>query len=98
MKIVESKMPKKDCEAPGLVFPCTIGVKIFIHNQQEIELLMKEFVVSHLGEKDLGEWKSRTSSGDKYLAITVEVKARDRAHIDKFYQALTDHEHVIMTL
>ena len=99
----DKTMPEQQCNAPadenaGLVFPCTIDVKIFIQNQQEIEQQVRAFVTSHLGQDDVGEWKTRQSSGDKYLAITVMVNAHSRAHIDGLYQALCDHEQVIMAI
>lgn len=85
-------------KAPGMVFPCKIGVKIFISNQTEVETLLKEFVGAQLGKDELVNWSSRESSGGKYLAITAMVNTPSREHIDAFYQALYDYEHVIMTI
>lgn len=82
----------------GLTFPCTIDVKIFVKNDMATLELLKEFTVSHLGEQELQAWRYRESSGGKYLAITASVVTVSREHIDSFYQALHDHEHVIMSL
>lgn len=92
------KTPEKTDEAPGLVFPCTIDVKIFINNQAEEEMLVKEFVAVQLEAHHLIGWSSRESSGGRYLAITAKVDAQNREHIDALYQTLTDHEHVIMLI
>lgn len=85
-------------KAPGLVFPCEIGVKIFINKQVEAEQLLKQFVLAQLGKDELVKWTSRESSAGKYLAITALLNTPSREHIDAFYQALYDCEHVIMTI
>ncbi len=60
--------------------------------------MIREFVEQKLEEGQLIGWSSRVSSGDKYLAISANVDAQNREHIDALYQALTDNEHVIMLL
>ncbi len=92
------KIPEKTDEAPGLVFPCTIDVKIFINNQAEEEMLVKDFVAEQLETHHLIGWSSRKSSGGKYLAITAKIDAQSREHIDTLYQVLTDHSRVIMLI
>jgi len=89
---------EKTQEAPGLVFPCSIKVKIFVSNHSEEEGAIREFVTEQLEAHHLLGWSCRESSGGKYLAISAHVNAQSREHIDAFYQALTDHEKVIMLL
>jgi len=89
---------KKTEDAPGMVFPCPINVKIFVKNDADEEAVIREFVEQKLEEGQLIGWSSRVSSGDKYLAISANVDAQNREHIDALYQALTDNEHVIMLL
>ena len=89
---------KKTDEAPGLVFPCSINVKIFVKNQSGEETIIREFVVEQLEAHHLIDWSSRESSGGKYLAISAKVDAQSREHIDGFYQALTSHQRVIMLI
>ncbi len=89
---------KKTEDAPGLVFPCSIKVKIFVKDHSEDEEVIRQFVAEQLESHHLLGWSSRTSSGGKYLAISANVDAQSREHIDAFYRALTDHECVIMVL
>jgi putative lipoic acid-binding regulatory protein len=89
---------KKTEEAPGMVFPCSIKVKIFVKNHSEEEREIRQFVAEQLEAHHLLGWSSRVSSGSKYLAISANVDAQSREHIDAFYQALTNHERVIMLL
>jgi putative lipoic acid-binding regulatory protein len=89
---------KKTQDAPGMVFPCSIKVKIFVKNHSEEEKAMRQFVAGQLEAHHFLGWSTRESSGGKYLAISANVDAQSREHIDAFYQALTDHERVIMLL
>ena len=98
MKAPQNKLPEQTDEAPGLVFPCTIDVKIFVNNQQQEETLVRTFVGEQLEVEHLLGWSSRESSGGKYLAITAKVDAQSREHIDALYRALNDHEKVIMLI
>lgn len=91
-------MTEKVQDAVGMVFPCQIGVKIFVSNDESVERLIREFVSQHLNDKYLSDWSSRESSGGKYLAITAQVEAQSREHIDEFYQVVCAHEHVIMAI
>jgi len=90
------KTPEKSEQAPGLVFPCSIKVKIFVENQAGEEAAIREFVTEHLDAEHLMDWSIRESSGGKYLAISANVDAQSREHIDALYQALSDHERVVM--
>jgi len=89
---------KKTEEAPGLVFPCSIKVKIFVNNDSDDEAAIRDFVAGQLEAHHLLGWSCRESSGGKYLAISANVDAQSREHIDAFYQVLTDHDKVIMLL
>lgn len=91
-------MAEKDQDAVGMIFPCQIGVKIFISNDESVERLIRGFVEQHLDEEHLSDWSSRESSGGKYLAITARVEAQSREHIDEFYQVVCAHEQVIMAI
>ena len=51
--------------------------------------------VPGLGE---GAVQTRSSSGGKYLSVTVTFEAGSKAQLDEIYQSLTDHERVLMSL
>ena len=98
MKVTPHNVPNKTDEAPGLVFPCTIDVKIFVNNGAEEEALIRAFVEKQLETEHLLDWSCRESSGSKYLGITAKVHAQSREHIDGLYRSLSDHERVIMLI
>ncbi len=91
-------MTEKTQDAVGMIFPCQIGVKIFVSNDESEERIIRAFVVKHLNDEHLSGWSSRESSGGKYLAITARVEAQSREHIDTFYEVLCAHERVIMAI
>ena len=89
---------KKTEDAPGMVFPCSIKVKIFVKNHSEEEEAIRLFVAGQLEAHHFLGWSSRESSGGKYLAISINVDAQSREHIDSLYRVLSEHERVIMLL
>ena len=44
MKVTPHNVPKNSDEAPGLEFPCTIDVKIFVNNGAEEEALVLSLI------------------------------------------------------
>ena len=99
MKIPKhSSLPEQAEQAPGLVFPCAIDVKIFINNRMEDEGVIRAYLEQQLEVEQLLNWSYRESSGGKYLAITARVDAQSRAHIDDLYRLLNAHERVIMLI
>ncbi|MEE9448226.1 MAG: DUF493 domain-containing protein [Arenicellales bacterium] len=85
-------------EAPGMVFPCEIDVKIFVKNQDGTEIIIKALVCDKLAPEPLKSWAIKHSSGGKYLSITVGVEATCREQMDALYQALVDHDLVAMVI
>jgi putative lipoic acid-binding regulatory protein len=62
------------------------------------EQLVVEIVRRHAPDMGEGAVSTRLSRGGRYLAVTVTIQARSRAQLDRIYQALTDHDSVIMAL
>ena len=79
-------------------FPCQFSVKAMGLASPEFEALVVEIVGLHVPDIHLAEVKSRPSKGDKYLAVTVTFEATSKPQLDAIYQALTDHDKVLMSL
>ena len=41
---------------------------------------------------------TRSSRGGKWVSVTVTIQATSRAQLDAIYQALSDHDKVVMAL
>lgn len=78
-------------------FPCMFPVKVMGLNNEAFSSAVMAIFRKHL-DIDRADNSRRTSSGDKYLSITVTFMAESRAQLDAIYQELNDHELVLMTL
>ena len=45
-----------------------------------------------------GAVRTRFSKGGKYVSVTVTIEATSKSQLDGIYQALSDHERVLMSL
>jgi putative lipoic acid-binding regulatory protein len=81
-----------------LEFPCRFPIKIMVRSDVEAQPLVMEVVAPHTESLSADDIVVRSSKEGKFLAITVHVEATSKAQLDTIYQALTDHEHVLMSL
>ena len=78
-------------------FPCVFPIKVMGLNNEAFSSAVMAIFRKHL-DIYRADNSRRTSSGDKYLSITVTFMAESRAQLDAIYQELNDHELVLMTL
>ena len=78
-------------------FPCMFPVKVMGLNNESFSSTVMAIFYKHLDPDRLSS-SSRTSSGEKYLSITVTFMAKNRAQLDAIYEELNAHELVMMTL
>ncbi len=81
-----------------LEFPCEFSIKAMGLATPEFDTVVVEIVRQHAPELGEGAVRTRPSSGGKYLAVTVTINATSKKQLDAIYQALTDHELVLMSL
>jgi len=79
-------------------FPCTFSVKAMGLATDDFDMLVVEIVNRHVLQLSEGAVKTRTSSGGKYVSVTITFEASSKAQLDAIYQDLTDHERVLMSL
>ena len=60
--------------------------------------LVVAIVRQHAPDLDERAVVSRPSKGGKWVSVTVIVQATSRAQLDAIYQALSDHDKVVMAL
>ncbi|HFE48291.1 MAG TPA: DUF493 domain-containing protein [Chromatiaceae bacterium] len=78
-------------------FPCEFSVKAMGKNEAGFDGLVVELMKAHC-EIPEGAVKVRPSANDNYLSVTVTITAESKEQMDKIYQALSDHDKVIMAL
>ncbi len=83
-----------DSEETLFEFPCDFPIKAMGAAGPAFESLVIELVRRHAPDLDVETIKVRTSSGGKWAAITVTVRATGKQQLDAIYQELADHEMV----
>jgi putative lipoic acid-binding regulatory protein len=87
-----------DGERQLLRFPCDFPVKVMGRAVPGFEALVVEIVRRHAPDLGEGAVSSRGSSGGRYLALTLTVRAESRAQLDAIYRELSAHPDVLMSL
>ncbi|WP_455376478.1 HP0495 family protein [Kaarinaea lacus] len=87
-----------DKEESIIQFPCDFPIKAMGLASYDLEVIVFDIVTQHAPDTTKTAIKTRESSNGKYISITVTVNAQSQAQLDAIYQALTDHEHVMMAL
>lgn len=82
----------------GFEFPCNIPVKVFGRNEPAFREAVVEIVASLFPDFDDDNLVERPSRRDRYLSLTVTVRAENRGQIDALYTRLSNHEAVLMAL
>jgi putative lipoic acid-binding regulatory protein len=87
-----------DGEQELLRFPCDFPIKVMGRAEPGFECLVVEIVRRHAQDLGEGAVSVRESSGGRYLAVTLTVRATSRAQLDAIYRDLTAHPKVLMSL
>ena len=94
-QLIEAMSDQKEST---IQFPCSFPIKAMGLASYDLELTVFEIVTLHAPDTPRDAVKKRESRNGKYISITVTVNAQNQAQLDAIYQALTDHEHVMMAL
>ena len=81
-----------------LQFPCEFPIKAMGLAVHDLEIIVYDIARQHAPDLNKEAVVKRESANGKYLSITITVNAQSRDQLDAIYQALTDHEHIIMAL
>jgi putative lipoic acid-binding regulatory protein len=79
-------------------FPCQFPIKAMGKNTVSFHSDVLEIVSLHVECIDDASVKTRLSSGDKFLSVTITIEATSKKQLDAIYQGLTDHPDVLMSL
>jgi len=75
-------------------FPCDFPIKAMGPAGPVFEAVVIELVRRHAPDLDVEAIRVRASSGGKWVAVTVTVRATSKQQLDAIYQELTNHEMV----
>ena len=81
-----------------LEFPCRFPIKMMGRDGDTFRQVAIDLVESHTGkipEDAISESQSRKGN---FLSITVTIDAESQQQLDNIYQALCDHEDILVAL
>lgn len=81
-----------------LEFPCEFPIKAMGRAGEAFPGIVIEIVRRHAPNLDDTRVRIRASSKGRYQSVTVTIRAESKSQLDQIYQALTDHDQVMMAL
>ena len=81
-----------------LKFPCAFPIKAMGRSEPGFDDLVVEIVRRHAPDLREGAVKTRPSRQGKWLSVTVTIQATSKQQLDAIYQALSDHDKIVMCL
>jgi putative lipoic acid-binding regulatory protein len=81
-----------------LQFPCEFPIKVMGKNAEGFAQTIADIVIAHAPDFDPATVEMRASKENRYLSLTVTVRATSKAQLDALYLALTAHPMVSMVL
>lgn len=98
--MTDEKSPEQEFQEKEtlLEFPCDFPVKIMGKAHEDLRKAVEDILAEHAPEFDSEDISIRESKDGNYHALTAVIHAKSKAQLDAIYQALTDHELVLMAL
>jgi hypothetical protein len=81
-----------------LTFPSEYTIKVIGKASADFEAIVLALVRQHVDALGEVAIRSRASRGQKYLALSITILARDRAQLDAIYRNLSASDRVLMAL
>jgi putative lipoic acid-binding regulatory protein len=81
-----------------LEFPCEFPLKVIGKHENDFEALALGIIRRHVPDLNPDTIRRRTSSGGKYLSVTVVFTAQSRAQVDALYIDLSREKRVLWIL
>jgi putative lipoic acid-binding regulatory protein len=79
-----------------LEFPCSFPLKAIGKNTDGFETFVVNTVRKHVPELSETAISSRSSTGDKYLSVTVTFMAQSQTQLDALYREFSGSERILM--
>jgi uncharacterized protein len=85
-------------EGTLLEFPCVFPIKAMGRADADIAGVVVEIVRRHAPGFDETRLTLRSSSGGKWMAVTLTIEATSKAQLDAIYSDLTAHDQIVWAL
>ena len=87
-----------DSDNTPFKFPCRVPIKVMGRDQSGFADRVLGIVQQHAEGVGSDDVSSRSSSGGKFVSVTIEVTAQSREQLETIYQQLHASEDVLWTL
>lgn len=78
-------------------FPCQFPIKC-VGKKEQFQTIVANIITSHIGVIHPSQIKTKISSKDKYLSVTITILASSKPQLDAIYTELNNHPQVLYTL
>ena len=87
-----------DREDTLLEFPCDFPIKMMGRDQDSFRRAAIAVIEEHAGKLSDDAINTSSSRKGNFISITVTINAQSQQQLDDIYQALTDHEEILVAL
>ena len=87
-----------DREDTLLEFPCDFPIKMMGRDQDSFRQAAIAVIEEHAGKLPDDAISTSSSRKGNFISITVTISAQSQQQLDDIYQALTDHEEILVAL
>lgn len=81
-----------------LEFPCRFPIKMMGRDGDGFRRIAVDLIESHVGKLPEDSITTAKSRKGNFLSVTVTIDAESQEQLDNIYQALTDHEEILVAL
>lgn len=85
-------------EESAIEFPCEFPVKLMGHNSPQFRATARALVEKHAGEVSDSAVQESLSRNERFVSVTVTIKATSQQQLDDIYRDVSSHEDVLMAL
>ena len=82
----------------ALQFPCRFPIKAMGPVERDIVALVSAIAARHDPDFNPDAVRSTSSSGGRYVSVTLDIHATSREQLDAIYRELTAREEILMVL
>lgn len=85
-------------EDSPLKFPCEFPIKVMGRDEGGFDAHVRTIVDRNVGPPDVLEVRRRESRNDRFVSVTVTVRATSRVQLDTLYRELTADPRILFVL
>lgn len=79
-------------------FPCEFPIKIMAENKAGVEQFIRDTLDHEVDKKEIVDISIRESREANYISITAIIMAKDKAQLDRLYEAFSGNKQIKMVL